>query len=247
MVNRFNQLRFMMLPCALFVLVATQAVSAQIPGQFAQDFVAGRVPSDQEIADLEKTVAAHPDDLRLTRKLGKGYFFQVFGEGRFSSVAKSQQMFERALAIKQDDAETTAYLGALAGLRAQHAKDPSEREAGYKRSYELLKKAQALAPNHPAVIAVTGASFLFLPDSFGTAPLAAEAMEKLRKMMGPAFTKQSQHGQQRILLTQGQAYAKMGEPDKARSCFDDGLKVNADSVEGVMIKAELAKLKTATQ
>src|SRR5215471_9497881 len=84
-----------------FVLVLGAA--GQIPGQFAQDFVAGRVPSPEEIAKLESDVAAHPDDFRLVRKLGKAYFFQYFGEGRASSAPKAQKTLERALQIHKDD------------------------------------------------------------------------------------------------------------------------------------------------
>lgn len=233
-----------LLGALVFVLAGAIGGLAQIPGQFAQDFVAGRVPNEEEIARLEQDVAAHPDDLRLVRKLGKGYFFQVFGEGRVSSAPKSQKMLERALEIKADDAETIAYLGALAALVAQRSKDAAQRDYEFKRSFELLKKAQALAPGHPAVLAVTGASYLFLPDSFGAAPLAAASMEKFRTMMGPMFTRQSHHGQQRILLTQGQAYAKMGQGDKARACFEEGLKVDSESAEGALLKVELNKLKT---
>ncbi|HEX8183627.1 MAG TPA: hypothetical protein VF747_02715 [Blastocatellia bacterium] len=233
------------LSLVVFALSAS-AAAAQIPGQFAQDFVAGRVPEPEEIAKLEQEVAAHPDDFRLVRKLGKGYFFQVFGEGRASSVAKSRKMLERALEIKRDDAESTAYLGALSGLVGQRSKDAAERDAAFKQSFDLLKKAQSLAPDHPAVLAVTGASYLFLPDSFNAAPLALENMEKLRKMMGPMYARQSHHGQQRILLTQGQAYNKLGQAEKARACFEEALKVDQESAEAAIIKAELGKLKPAS-
>lgn len=231
----------------LIVLAVVTAASAQIPGQFAQDFVAGRVPAEEEIAKLEKDVAAHPGDFQLVRKLGKGYFFQFFGEGRAGSPPKAQQTLERALAISKDDAETLAYLGALAALKAQRSKNPDEQKAGFERALPLLKKALELAPNHGAVLAVTGATYLFFPDSYGTVPLAAETMERFRKMMGPLFARQSHHGQQRILLTQGQAYARLGRTDEARACFEEALKVDQDSVEAAMIKAALGKLKARAE
>ncbi len=93
------------------------------------------------------------------------------------------------------------------------------------------------------MLAVTGGSFMFLADDFGTAPLAAQTMERIRAAIGPMFTKFSHHGQQRILLTQGQAYAKMGQTDKARTCFEEGLKVDQESAEASMLKAEMDKLK----
>ena len=101
---------------AITVLVLVSAVVGQIPGQFAQDFVAGRVPSPEEIAKVEADVDAHPDDYRLTRKLGKAYCFQYFGEGRARASPKARKTFERTLEIQKDDPETVAYLGALAAL-----------------------------------------------------------------------------------------------------------------------------------
>jgi tetratricopeptide (TPR) repeat protein len=247
MLRTLTPQRVALLLAILALSASATTALAQIPGQFAQDFVAGRVPSQEEIAKLEQEVAAHPDDLRLIRKLGKGYFFQVFGEGRASSIAKSQKMLERALEIRKDDAETTAYLGSLRALTGQRSKDASERAAAFNQAFELLKKAQALAPDHPAVLAVTGASYLFLPDSFNAAPLALENMEKLRQMMGPMYNRQSHHGQQRILLTQGQAYARMGQPEKARACFEEALKVDQESDEAALLKAEIGKLKPTAQ
>jgi tetratricopeptide (TPR) repeat protein len=228
---------------AIIVLACVASARAQIPGQFAQDFVAGRVPAPEEIAQVEADVAAHPDDYRLTRKLGKAYFFQYFGEGRTSAVPKSKKTLERVLEIQKDDPETIAYLGALAALQSLRSKDPAVRKTKGEEGLELLKKAQQLGPGNGAVLAVTGGSFMFLADDFGTAPLAAQTMEKIRAMMGPMFTRFSHHGQQRILLTQGQAYAKMGQSGKARDCFQEALKVDQDSPEASMLRAELDKLK----
>ena len=73
---------------AVTFLVLASSGRAQIPGQFAQDFVAGRVPSPEEIAQVEKELAANPGDYRLARKLGKAYFFQYLGEGRVSAIPK---------------------------------------------------------------------------------------------------------------------------------------------------------------
>jgi len=227
---------------AISVLPLVTNSHGQIPGQFAQDFVAGRVPSADEIARLEAEVAAKPDDFRLTRKLGKAYFFQYFGEGRTSAAPRAGTTLGRALELKKDDPESLAYLGALAALESQRSKDPAIRKTKGEQGLDLLKKAQQLGPGNGAVLAVTGASFLTLADDFGTAQLAAQAMEKIRDAMGPIFSKFSHHGQQRILLTQGQAYAKMGQADKARQCFDDGLKVDQDTPEAAMLKAALEKL-----
>jgi len=228
---------------AFTVLVAIHVGFAQIPGQLAHDFVAGRVPGPEEIGKSEADVAAHPEDYQLVRKLAKAYFFQYFGEGRASAVPKARKALERVLEIQKDDPETVAYLGALSALESLRSKDPAVRKAKGEQGLELLKRAQQLGPGNGAVLAVTGGSFMFLADDFGTAPLAAQTMEKIRAMMGPMFPKFSHHGQQRILLTQGQAYAKMGQGDKARACFEEGLKVDQESPEASLLKDELARLK----
>ncbi|CAN5360862.1 hypothetical protein BH20ACI2_BH20ACI2_24250 [soil metagenome] len=50
------------------------------------------------------------------------------------------------------------------------------------------------------------------------------------------------HGQQRLLLTLGQAYARQGDREKAKALFDEALTVNGTSREAGLIKAELARL-----
>jgi len=217
----------------------------KIPGQFAEDFIAGVVPKLEEIARLEQEVAATPDDFRLVRKLGKGYFFQFFGEGQKGAIEKCRKTFERALELKKDDAETTAYLGALQGLIGQRLEknDADKQQASYQRSYDLLSKALKTDPRNGAVVSVVSAGYLYLPDSFGTAPIVAKMLEQMRQQIGPMFKHFSHHGQQRILLTQGQAYARMGQTEKARACFEEGWKVNQESVEAALIKAEIDKLK----
>ncbi len=221
------------------------SAQGRIPGQLAEDFVAGIVPSDEEIAKLEREVAAKPDDFHLTRKLAKGYFFQFFGEGNNAAVAKSRKTLERALELKKDDPETLAYLGSLYALIAQRLdkKDPAKQKANFDQGFELLKKAEQLAPRNGAVVSVVSASYLFLPDSYGMAPHVAGMLEGMRKAMGPMFARFSHHGQQRLLLTLGQAYARMGQAEKARANFEEALKVNQASVEAALIKTELDKLK----
>jgi uncharacterized protein HemY len=69
-----------------------------------------------------------------------------------------------------------------------------------------------------------------------------EMLEGMIKGMGPYFQKFSHHGQQRILLTLGQAYARSNQPEKARARFDEALKVDGASDEAILIKKELRKL-----
>lgn len=217
---------------------------AQIPGQLAEDFVAGSVPSTAEVAKLEAEVAARPNDFRLTRKLAKAYFFQFFGEGRAAAFPKAEKTLERTLTLRKDDPETLAYLGSLYAVRADRAgkRNAAQQKTDYDRAFALLKQAEQLAPRDGAVLSITSGSYVMLPESYGAAAHVVEMLEGMRRGMGPMFKRFSHHGQQRLLLTLGQAYAKTNQPAKARAAFDEAMQVNGESVEAALIKAELSKL-----
>ncbi len=231
---------------AAFVFTASfERVSAQIPNQLAQDLVAGRPPTTEEVAQIEKDAAAKPDDLRMTRKLGKAYFFQFFGGGEAEAVPKAQKTLERTLEIRKNDAEAMAYLGALHILRGQRLEkaDAAKQKASYDLGFNLLRNAEKADPTHGAVISVASAGYLWLPDSYGMAPHVVELIEGMRKAMGPMFKKFADHGQQRLLLTLGQAYLRTNQTEKAKAAFDEGLQVNGSSREADLIKKEVAKMK----
>ena len=104
----------------------SQSTLAQIPNQLAQDFVAGDVPSVEAIKGFEKEYAAKPDDLRITRRLGKAYFFQFFGDNDASAVPKAEKLLDQALKLQTDDPETLAYRGSrpLAAARVSSPNQP---------------------------------------------------------------------------------------------------------------------------
>ncbi len=244
MMNRKRSLAALFVIALLFWVSLSQSAGAQIPGQLAEDFVAGSVPSAAEVAKLETAVAARPDDFRLTRKLAKAYFFQYFGEGRAAAFPKAEKTLERTLALQKDDPETLAYLGSLYAVRAERAgkQNAAQQKADFDRAFALLKQAEQLAPRDGAVLSITSGSYVMLPESYGAASHVVELLEGMRRGMGPLFKRFSHHGQQRLLLTLGQAYAKTGQPSKARAAFDEALQVNTESVEAALIKAELSKL-----
>lgn len=240
--NRFLSVIFL----SSFLLLATCAapVLGQIPNQLAQDFVAGSAPPPEQVAQFEKDAAAKPDDLRTVRKLGKAYFFQFFDEGDKPAVPKSQKTLERALTLVKDDPETLAYLGALHVLRGVRLEkdNAAKQKASFEKGFELVKLAEKLDPRNGAVTSVASATYLWLPDSYGMAPHVVEMLEGMIKGMGPYFKKFAHHGQQRILLTLGQAYVRTGQPEKAKVAFDDGLAVNGTSREAALLRTELAKM-----
>lgn len=222
------------------------AARAPIPGQLAQDFVAGRVPRDEEIQQAEADVAADPANFAAVRRLGKGYFFRFFGGGNVAFLPKAEATLERALTLKKDDPETLAYLGALVTFAASRVDkgDAAKQKAGYDRGFELLQRAEKLGPRDGAVTSIASASYLELPASYGMTPHVIEMIEGMRRGMGPAFERFSHHGRQRLLLTLGRAYAATGKPDKARGHFDEALVINKESAEAGLIRAEQAKLPT---
>jgi tetratricopeptide (TPR) repeat protein len=227
----------------IFLTVGRQAIG-QIPNQLAQDFVAGKVPIAEDVARYEKESAANPNDLHATRKLGKAYFFQFFGGGDRKAISRAQETLERALTLSKDDPETLAYLGALHVFAARrlYSDDAAKQKAEFDRGLELLRLAEKVGPDHGAVISIASGSYVAMPDSYGMAPHVVEMLEGMRKGMGPYFQKFSHHGQQRILLTLGQAYAKTGASEKARVAFDEALKVDQASHEADLVRVELAKL-----
>ncbi len=230
--------------CLLVLALFSASASAQRPGQFTVDYVAGEAPSPEEVAAVEKEVTAKPDDYELVRKLGKGYFFRFFGARDAASVPKAQATLERALTLKKDDPETLAYLGALHVFAADRLelKGSAKQKAGYDKGFEILRHAEKVAPRLGSVVSVASASYIVLPESYGMVPHVIELIEGMRAAMGPVFKRYHPHGQQRLLLTLGQAYAKQGNREKAKGLFDEALAVSGTSREAGIIKRELANL-----
>ena len=226
------------------VVLLADFTFAQLPGQLTSDYVAGEAPSAEEVARVEKEVAAKPDDWLLVRKLGKGYFFRFFGARDAASVPKAQATLERVLTLKKDEPETLAYLGALHVFAADRLeeKGSAKQKAGYDKGFEILRHAEKVGPQQGAVIAIASGSYIVLPDSYGIVPHIIEMIEGMRKAMGPAFTRFHPHGQQRLLLTLGQAYARQGNRDRAKTLFDEGLAVNGTSREAGIIRREMDKM-----
>jgi tetratricopeptide (TPR) repeat protein len=227
------------------VASAQETGRAPIPGQLAQDFVAGRVPRAAEIEEAERDVAANPANFAMVRRLGKGYFFQFFGGGNVDAVPKAQATLDRALQLKPDDAESLAYSGALWTFYAGRIeKDAAKQKETYDKAFSLLQRAQKADPRNGAVMSITAGSYVDLPASYGMAPQVIGMIEGMRKGMGPAWEQFSHHGRQRLLLTLGRAYAQGGNAAQARKNFDEALAINGESTEARLIRAEQAKLPT---
>jgi cytochrome c-type biogenesis protein CcmH/NrfG len=179
--------------------------------------VPGRAPTDQEVARAEQDVAAHPDDFQRVRALGKVYFYRFFGAGEKDAAPRARKVLERARELKNHDAETIAFQGALARLTG-HAKE----------GIDLFKQARDIDPENIAVLG--------LLSGFGD----VTAMERLRAL--PAFSQMSHHGQQRVLLGLGKDQARKGETEKARALFEEGLKLDQQNPEAKMLRTALGRL-----
>ena len=230
--------------CLLAISLFSGLAAAQLPGQLTSDYVAGEAPSVEEIARVEIEVAAKPDNWLLVRKLGKGYFFRFFGARDAAFVPKAQATLERVLTLKKDEPETLAYLGALHVFAADRLeeKGSAKQKAGYYKGFEILRHAERVGPQQGAVIAIASGSYIVLPDSYGMVPHIIEMIEGMRKAMGPAFSRFHTHGQQRLLLTLGQAYLRQGNREKAKTLFDEALAVNGTSREAGLIRREIDKI-----
>jgi tetratricopeptide (TPR) repeat protein len=233
--------------CAVVALALALPAFAQegarrYPGQLTRDWQAGRVPTADEVAAAERDAAERPSDLDTVRRLAKGYFFQYFGGKKAEALPKSRDAFARALAIAPEDSESIVYSASLDALEAMRSPEGPARDTKFRSALAGLEHAQKVGPRDGAVLSVSCATYLFFPDSYNTAPRSAAIAESIRKEMGPYFSRFAPHGQQRILLTQGQAYVRMGRVEDARACFEEGLKVSTETVEHGLLEVELEKL-----
>ena len=201
-------------------------VSPNRLGGFETDFTPGRTPTTEEIGKIEKEAVANPDDFKLVRKLGIGYFYRVFGAGEAEAAPKAQKTRAHALELKKDDGLTIAFQAALAAVAGGRLPDLKGRKD------ELFKKARELEPDNLGILSLAAAVYS------GNAGKTIELTERIRKLLGPEFENWSRHGQERILLAQGRAYAKVGRREEARACFEEGLTVSPSAFQ-----AELEKLK----
>ncbi len=211
---------------------ATQAETGKVsPERLGlNDFTPGRTPTREEVAAIEKEVAANPEDFKLVRKLGIGYFYRVLGAREAEAAPKAQKTLARALELQKDDALTIAFQALLAAVAGKDLPDLRG------RADELVKKALELEPNNVGVLSVVAGVYnVGNPDP----EKAIEITERIRKLLGAEFKNWSSHGQERILLTQGRAYASAGRLKEAQACFEDGLAVNR-----ALFQAELDKLAT---
>lgn len=237
---------FALIAFAFALPAYAQEGARQIPGQLTTDWKAGRVPSDADIAAAESDAAARPGDLETVRRLAKGYFFQYFGGMDADALPKSRAVFARALAITPEDPESLVYASSLDAIEAMRNPESPDCDAKFKSALAGLEHAQKAGPDNGAVLAVSCATYLYFPDSYNTVSRSAAIAEGIRKSMGPYFSRFAPHGQQRILLTQGQAYVRLGRIDEARVCFEEGLKVSSETLEHGLLKVEMDKLeKTA--
>lgn len=242
--TRILSLAALALVVALVVLLpASISAGDGVKNKYSPDFTPGRVPSDEQIAKLEEEVAARPNDFALVRKLGIGHFYQYFGGGMAAAAPKSRKLLEQALELKDNDALTIAFLGALASVQGARAKNAEDRGVEQRRSFELYQKARLLEPDNIGVLSLAGPAYLALPKPYEGPKLALEVSQRIRTLLGPDFKSWSEHGQQRVLHTQGLALVRLGRRAEARLCFEEGLQVNNASVEGRMIQKELDKLR----
>lgn len=243
MSSPFSRMITCVIVCLAFALPAfSQENARRYSGQLTTDWRAGRVPTDAEIAAAEHDAAERPGDLGTVRRLAKGYFFQYFGGMDAEALPKAHAAFARALAVTPEDPESLVYSAALDAIEAMRSPEGPARDAKFKSALAGLEHAQKAGPDNGAVLAVSCATYLYFPDSYNTVARSAAIAEGIRKAMGPHFASFAPHGQQRILLTQGQAYVRLGRIDEARECFELGLTVSSETIEFRLLKAELEKL-----
>lgn len=173
---------------SLALPAVAQQTAHRYPGQITTDWQAGRVPTAGEIAEAERDAAERPEDLETVRRLAKGYFFQYFGGKKVEALPRARATFSRALSLSREDAESIVYSAALDALEAQRNPESPDRDALFLRALAGLERAQRIAPNMGAVLAVSCATYLFFVEAdMATKERALAKLGTSRLALVPAF------------------------------------------------------------
>ncbi|MFZ5556729.1 MAG: c-type cytochrome biogenesis protein CcmI [Pseudomonadota bacterium] len=134
---------------------------------------AGASGHSQEEAQVEAMVNALAAKLESNPNDAEGWSLMGRTQAALGRFDASAQAFERALALRPDDAQT------LADLADSLAMAQGQRLAG--RPAELVERALTLDPQHPKSLALAGAAAFERGDYRG----AVERWERLRTVMPP--------------------------------------------------------------
>jgi len=159
----------------------------------------------------------------------RNYFFAGLA-GDAVSLQKGMKICEDILASdpKQPEALVWHGMGLVGESRDAFQKGDQQNGAAlWQRGLDEMDQAEALAPNDLSVRIVRGAVLLvasqYLPDPEAARPLIEKGLsdyEKAYSVQGPDLSHLGTHPRGELMIGMADAYARLGQPDKAQQWFE---------------------------
>ena len=159
----------------------------------------------------------------------RNYFFAGLA-GDAASLQKGMKFCEDILAKdpKQPEALVWHGMGLVGQSREAFKKGDQQNGASlWQRGLDEMDQAEALAPNDLSVRIVRGAVLLvasqYLPDPEAARPLIEKGLsdyEKAYSVQGPDLSHLGTHPRGELMIGMADAYARLGQPDKAQQWFE---------------------------
>jgi tetratricopeptide (TPR) repeat protein len=158
----------------------------------------------------------------------RSYFFAGLA-GDAASLDKGMKICEDILAHDPTQAEALVWHGTGLVTEASEAFKKGDQKTGgdmWQRGMDEMDKAAELAPNDLGVRIVRGAVLLvasqYLPED-AARPLIEKGLsdyEKAYSVQGPDLTHLGTHKSGELMIGLADAYARLGQPDKAQQWFE---------------------------
>jgi tetratricopeptide (TPR) repeat protein len=159
----------------------------------------------------------------------RNYFFAGLA-GDAASLHKGMQICENILASDPKQPEALVWHGMGRVTESRKAFQKGDQQNGavlWQRGLDEMDQAAAIAPEDLGVRIVRGAVLLvasqYLPDAEMAHPLIEKGLsdyEKAYSIQGPDLRPLGTHKSGELMLGIAEAYARLGQPDKAQPWFD---------------------------
>jgi tetratricopeptide (TPR) repeat protein len=158
----------------------------------------------------------------------RNYFFAGLA-GDAASLQKGMKICESILANDPRQPEALVWHGTGLVVESREAFQKGDRQNGaamWQRGLDEMDQAEAMAPNDLGVRIVRGAVLLvasqYLPSK-AAQPLIEKGLsdyEKAYSVQGPDLSRLGTHKSGELMIGLADAYARLGEEDKARQWFE---------------------------
>ncbi len=181
--------------------------SRQAQGQIQRDY----------IEQLNRQIAAAPEDLKLQLNLGKAYFSSAtVGDPR--AMFEAEKIFQRLLNQEPNNAEALAYHGSLLGMKIGFNLTPPDQIFTVSQQAQTeLDRAVQLAPDSEDVRELRGYFNFYTPSLFGRDRMAVEDFSHVLAIISQRPN--SELDQARLLLILGDTHNKRSDEKEARNSW----------------------------